>query len=542
MKKTLIIAATLLAACFCANAQKATLKGKVTLDGKPAIGVLVSDGTNIVKTDRSGKYSIVSDKADSMVFITTPSGAVAISEDGLRPAFWSRLTGPKDKVERHDFKLISENQDKYTVLFFPDIHLSNDPRRDDIKRFNENVVPFLREKISKAEGPVYMMNLGDLTHEIYWYEFNFNEEDAYNLLAKLALPVKMYSVTGNHDHDGAIVGDNVDFRSGWLYRKIWGPDRYSVNIGNDHWVFLDNIIYINEEGKGKKAPGIKGDRSYKDGFTSEQLAWLEKDLSYVPDSCNVYICAHCPFFSGSMTKPGKEILPKEQIALIDSLCTRFDNKVLDFAGHIHKFDFFSKKEYPSIFQYGLPCSSGIMWETLAEYSLYCGDGSEAGLMIGVCRDGKPIELNYETYEHGKKNYSIYDMNSVGQAYKNSEAVKIQREVAPNRADYSDEQFRNCVFVNWWTWTPGCYVEMYENGQRLEVKTLNHEDPVKNFTYDLPRLANPVKHHSNRQKDSCIHMFEAKASTSDSSVDIIFKNEKGEELYRETIARPLPFKF
>lgn len=70
------------------------------------------------------------------------------------------------------------------------------------------------------EGPVYLMNLGDLTHELYWYEFDFNEEDAYNLLAELELPLKMYSVTGNHDHDGAIVGEDVDFRSAWLYRKF----------------------------------------------------------------------------------------------------------------------------------------------------------------------------------------------------------------------------------------------------------------------------------------------------------------------------------
>jgi len=38
------------------------------------------------------------------------------------------------------------------------------------------------------------------------------------------------------------------------------------------------------------------------------------------------------------------------------------------------------------------------------------------------------------------------------------------------------------------------------------------------------------------------MFEAKASKTDSPVEVIFKNEKGEELYRETIARPLPFIF
>ena len=225
MKRTLTITALLLAAIGCSSVPDATLEGQVTLDGRPVAGVLVSDGTQIVETNKNGKYFMVSDKADSVVFITTPSGSVAVSEDGLRPGFWAALTEAPDKVERHDFKLVSENQERYNVLFLPDIHLSNDPRRDDIRRFQEKVVPYIREKASAMEGPVYLMNLGDLTHELYWYEFDFNEEDAYNLLAELELPLKMYSVTGNHDHDGAIVGEDVDFRSAWLYRKVWGPDR-----------------------------------------------------------------------------------------------------------------------------------------------------------------------------------------------------------------------------------------------------------------------------------------------------------------------------
>ena len=67
-----------------------------------------------------------------------------------------------------------------------------------------------------------MMNLGDLSHDIFWYEFDFDVDDAYKVVAEQKLPLKMYSVPGNHDNDGAIVGDNVDFRSGWLYRRL-GP-------------------------------------------------------------------------------------------------------------------------------------------------------------------------------------------------------------------------------------------------------------------------------------------------------------------------------
>ena len=168
-----ILAALVIVTGGCAKT--GNIRGKVTIDGKPLAGVQVSDGVNIVLTDSKGRYCIDSEKADSVVFITTPSCAVAVSEDGLRPGFWARLTKSVDKVERHDFKLVSENQERYSVLFLADLHLCNDPDKDDIRQFRERVVPFIRKKAAESDGPVYMMNLGDLSHDIFWYEFDFDE-------------------------------------------------------------------------------------------------------------------------------------------------------------------------------------------------------------------------------------------------------------------------------------------------------------------------------------------------------------------------------
>lgn len=536
MKRILSVA--VLSALICLEAQaRNNVKGKVTLDGKPAVGVLVSDGKNIVKTNSKGRYALKSDKKDSVVFITVPSGAVPVRKDGFRPDFWAYLDKDSKTVETHDFALISEDQSNYSVLFLPDMHLVNDPRRRDIERFRNEIFPFIQERLDAAakDGPVYLMNLGDLTHEIYWYEFDFNEEDAVRLLDELGLHTTTYSVTGNHDHDGAIVGKNTDFRSAWLYRKMWGPDRYSVNIGKDHWVFLDNIYYINVEGKGKKALGIKGDRSYADSLTFSQMAWLEKDLSYVPDEANVYICTHCPFFSGN--KKGLTMMPEEQLAKIDSMCSRFANKAVNFAGHIHKFDFL---ERGSIIQYGLPCASGIMWETRQDMPLVCGDGSEAGLFSAKFEAGTTPSFKFETYIHGEKYYRIYDMNSVGACYRASEGIARQQELAPTRANYGAPEFENCVFVNYWAWEDGHTVEMYENGKRLKVVNKRHEDPVKNFAYDVERILNPVEHHGVRAKDACNHMFEAKCSSATSDVEVLIKDRDGKILFRETVKRPLAF--
>lgn len=536
-----IIVAAALAALVCLGAQaKVNVKGKVSLDGKPAAGVLVSDGTTIVKTDAKGRYALESSKKDSIVFITVPSGAVSVKKDGFRPDFWAWLTKDANKVEKHDFSLVSENQDSYSAVFLPDIHLSNDPRRDDINRFRNEVFPFLQKKIAEASknGPVYMMNLGDFTHEIYWYEFDFDEEDGVNLLNELGFSTTTYSITGNHDHDGGIVGPETDFRAAWLYRKMWGPDRYSVNIGKDHWVFLDDIYYINVEGQGKKAPGIKGDRSYADSLTRSQMDWLAKDLSYVPDEAHVYICTHAPFFTG--VKKGAAVLPNEQMDEVNRLCARFNGKTINFAGHIHKFDFLDSPDYEHLKQYGMPCASGIMWETKQDMPLVCSDGSEAGLYTATSTNGAALELSYETYRHGPQFYRIYDMNSVGAYYRASEGIAKQRELAPTRANYGAPEFENCVFVNYWAWEEGHTVEMYENGKALKVVNKRHEDPVKNFAYDIERILSPVAHHSVRPKDACNHMFEAKASSATSDVVVIIKDKDGKVLFQETVKRPKAF--
>ena len=72
--------------------QAGVVKGKVTCGKKPVAGVQVSDGRQIVLTDAKGRYTLKTDKADSIVFITTPSGYKAQMIDPIRPGFWQLLT------------------------------------------------------------------------------------------------------------------------------------------------------------------------------------------------------------------------------------------------------------------------------------------------------------------------------------------------------------------------------------------------------------------------------------------------------------------
>ena len=537
MKRLIIIA--LLALAGWTSALAGNISGRVICGSQPMNGVAVSDGVTIVLTDRDGRYTIDSDKSGGSVFVITPSGYIVRTIDGLRPGFWQPLYLPADQEEIHDFVLEKQNQSRYTVLFLADMHLSNDPSRQDLKRFRSEVMPLIRSEAASARGHVYTVNLGDTTHDIYWGEFNFNESDGLRLLQDLCYPTPMYTIMGNHDHDPSIVGADVDRRAGWRERDCWGPGQYSVNIGDDHWIFLDNIVYINVEGKGKKAPGVAGDRSYDSKLTDAQFAWLEQDLSLVDDDSRIFICTHAPaLFSG---RDSGLLMSRAQLERLSGLCASFTHDVTIFSGHIHRNDICDHPDFPRLHQRSLPATSGIMWTTPADWPLYSSEGSDAGIWVGEFASGKEPSYRLETYQYGEKYYRFYDMNSVGEAYRESEGIKKQQELFPDtRLDYGKKKWRNYVFVNYWGWEPGDWVEMYEKGRKLKVEATRYEDPVKNFAYELPRVMNPYKHSTKGSRDNTYHMYVAKTSSAKTPVTVRIYSAGGTLKEERVFQRPRPF--
>ena len=77
-----LIVTTLTALAFMASASAASwvnISGKVLSGGKPVAGVPVTDGTQFVTTDRSGKYSMQSAEGTKYVYITLPDGSTPTS-------------------------------------------------------------------------------------------------------------------------------------------------------------------------------------------------------------------------------------------------------------------------------------------------------------------------------------------------------------------------------------------------------------------------------------------------------------------------------
>jgi hypothetical protein len=390
----------------------------------------------------------------------------------------------------------------------------------------------------KKNGPVYSVNLGDLSHDLYWYRFNYNLEDAYNTLKKENYPTILYSVSGNHDNDGAVSSSNEDRDAEHLYRKVLGPEYYSVDIGGRHWIMMDDIVYVNTP-REKTVNRIKGDRDYYKAFTKDQMKWLINDLKYVSDTTKVYICAHAPItyqspFGGSKSTQFKRL---GQMDSLNVLFSRF-GKVTIFCGHVHRMEILYTDKYPSFYEYMLPALSGNMWTTSPNRELGT-DGVDAGVLIGHFLSDTTY-YEYQTEKYGDKWLRTYDMNEVGKYYRNDPGIRKQMEMYPKRRDYGLGEYAGYVYINCWYIHPGDRLEVYENGHPLAVERVNQEDPLYNVNYFVPKVEKDEKYTESHANDTNIHMFRVKAKTKNGKILINVVDPKGRVLHSETMSRPKAF--
>ena len=93
-----------------AAASLISLSGRVLSDGKPVAGVPVTDGIQIVTTDKSGKYSMKSAEDTKFVYITLPDGYKVPVDSGV-PVLYADIMPDSKGRFRHDFNLERSDRD-----------------------------------------------------------------------------------------------------------------------------------------------------------------------------------------------------------------------------------------------------------------------------------------------------------------------------------------------------------------------------------------------------------------------------------------------
>lgn len=314
-------------------------------DGKAIEGVVVSDGLNCVVTDAQGMYKLPADLSKTkFVIVSTPSGYNAPESSGV-PEFFKRLSelsktgGVYTNVDFTLYKIA--NPDRYTIIFTADpqprassagydklgyhsLDICDDMYRD-LKEFKSTV----------TDRPVYGISLGDITHENASLYSNYKKG-----LSTLGFPT--YNVIGNHDHTYSKEDCSDDFEA------AFGPCNYSFNLGGLHYIVLDNMIMTLDSDAGKY-------KSVNDGLTDEIWQWLQNDLSFVPTTTPLVVCAHSP-----MVRHNDKDRNGRHYADCRALFQRYA-KVYQWAGHVHSSYNYVNKSNPTVEAHSVTRTTGELW-------------------------------------------------------------------------------------------------------------------------------------------------------------------------------------
>lgn len=267
MKKYFALAAIAAFLISCTQKSVNTIYGTVTDGDAPLAGVVVSDGVSVVKTDKDGRYEMPYDRlSGKFVFISTPAGYKSSSFPG-ETCFYSEV---KPGKAEYDFAVTKKDSDDthHTVIVLADPQISDS---DDLVPLEDHADD-MAKTVSGIEGDVFGIGLGDMVgwdHPLY--------KRINKIFSRVGIDFR-YTI-GNHDMTNWGRSYETSFTE---YEKVFGPVYYSFNVGKVHYVVMDDNFYVGR------------DYFYIGYLDERQLAWLEKDLSFVEKGSPVVVCMHIP--------------------------------------------------------------------------------------------------------------------------------------------------------------------------------------------------------------------------------------------------------
>lgn len=516
-----------------------TIKGTVRSSfGTRMEGVVVSDGTDVVLTDENGEYRIRSNKSNGFVFVSIP-GNYTVATEGNRPRFYNSLTGSSNQLEIHDFTLMPVDNTCYTLLIHADQHLAN--RTDDLEQLSRSVLPDMNAMIhsEKVKGnKVYSLSLGDISWDQFWRANSFDIMDAAKSLE--ALECTLFHSIGNHDNNPYI---SDDWMSSDLFRHNIAPTFYSFNIGEVHYVMLDNIIYNNPDA----TSSVMGKRTYDRALTQSQLDWLKKDLEILRDKeMPIVICAHVPFYSEPSLKNNEQTTGRNMLNMeaLEQILMPYSNITL-FSGHYHRNFNVSSPFVTGIEEHNIASLSGSLWWTACSgYSPnhICTDGSPGG--YGLLRvDGNKLDYKYkgvgmdEDYQ-----FRVYDLNCT---LINEDCVTGSQKYKDMVKDYAGEYYNknsnNDILVNVFSFQPDWKIEIFEEGSPLAVTRVKTKDPLHILSYECQRLShNGVPNSTSTfTTQNSNHFFKARCKSAITKVKVVVTDSNGKQ-YVQNVSRPKAF--
>lgn len=398
-------------------------------------GIAVSNGREVVKTDRNGRYELPIGH-DDIIFVIKPSGYRVPLNTHNQPQFYyihkpmgspSNLEYPGVKPtgalpKSVDFALVPQREDstfKMLVLGDPQVL---DQR--ELGFFEKGIV----SEIAGTDDAAMGITLGDIVQNDLGMH-----QDYIRLMGKVGIP--WYNVIGNHDLN---MDAPVDSLHDETFEANFGPATYSFNYGQAHFIVMDNNLY----------PDPRGRKGLWAGYSEKQLAFVENDLKHVGKDQLIVLVNHIQMNivnENSFRKPDRQRLFE--------LFRGYSN-VLALSAHTHQHQqFFYGKEdgWPNEtplheFNVGATCGN---W--------YSGIINEHGVADATMSDGTPRGYVY--------------LNISGNRY------TANFKVAGKPADYQIGLFhRKVLGTIWWEGRGRIYANFFmgHKGSNVEYRIDDEE--------------------------------------------------------------------
>ena len=498
-----------------------TVFGLVSSEEGPVANVVVSDGTEVTVTDDKGIYELKSAKKWGYVFISVPSG-YEVAAEGVFPQFYQTLKGAADVVEQKDFKLTKvDGQDRYKLFLLGDMHLAN--RTNDAAQFTQFTTDLNAYMAQHSGQKMYALTLGDMTWDLYWYKNNYALPQYRETINRQVKNLQIYHTMGNHDNDFMTTSD---YDAAVKYVDCIGPTFYSFNIGQVHYVVMDNIDCSAYDGTDS--------RNYVKKLSNEQLKWLAKDLAYVDKSTPLLVAMHAQIYKPTSTGFAFD----HDSANTEALLAALDGYEVHFVtGHTHKVynitpdDDVVKGRDIHEHNSGAICASWWWSGNLTPGVHVSIDGAPGGYAIWDIdgtdfawlykSTGWPEEYQFRSYDLNNVSFSMDDVPNIPSNVLIQLAYKKYVNAYPENSD-------NEVLIKIWNWNSNWELSVVdERGKTLEYTPVWAYDPLHIAALSVPRFNNSgITSTPSFVTESATNFFKVKADDADVDLTITVKDEFG----------------
>lgn len=444
----------------------AIVKGRVVSDGNPIANVSVTDGYSVVRTDSKGRYKLDSHPDCRFIYISVPSGYLAEERDGT-PIFYIPYSAEqKDYI----FDIKKKGYDDTTHGFI----VVADPQIWSGKEFKElsRAALDIKNTVKSHKGVEFHgIGCGDIVSN----DHNFYGEYK-RVMSSAGIP--FYNCMGNHDM--TIWGRSFE-TTPVNYNRSFGPEYYSYNAGNIHYIVLNNNFYVGR------------DYFYIGYLDERQFRWIEEDIKGLKEGSTVVVSLHIPtsctpqdrakfeYKNAGVTMANHKALYK--------ILNRYNVHIL--SGHTHTA--YNQQIEKNLFEHVTPALSGAWWQ-----GPLCTDGTPNGYGVYIVK-GDSLQWYYKSVGYSKD----YQMRVYsGKDYK---------------------QFEGYVVANIWNYDPSWRVELYENGESVcEMEQFDAYDP------DAKRMYSDTKKMDHKWIYPSLtnHMFRAKPTSFESNLEVVATDRFG----------------